>query len=441
LLLLLAGFAQASDYQVKIQVKNLPETAKPTLLRIYNGSMFILDSLATRDGEWVTFHIPENTAPGSLRTILGIPMYGQQPVAFDFLYNRENIELSVDFNNTDTTIEVIRSKENTIYFQFKKADALFFRKLGLLEQVVVNYPDQDEFYKIAQEYYKKYQVQRDCFIDETYAAHQNTLAGKIIRNQKMPITETNMTAAERDSVFRADFLEKIDFTDTLLLNTDVYTDKVFRYIQMFMKREASPRENETNCIRALDQIVPRLDVNPVVQQHLLQFLIGGFETMKMEEVLAHISANYLQQCGGSSDIIKRRLEGYSRMAIGQKVPDFIVNDFNGNPVSLYNTISPYILVLFWHTDCGHCQVMMKELPLLAQQKMFSSHQVKMIGISIDEQKENWEKFSANYQLDWLNTHIEGGFENEVAGDYNLFATPSMFLLDDQYRIIAKPTTI
>lgn len=445
ILLFLSINAFAKDYEVKLHIENLPEDAQPLLLRIYNGNMFILDSLPNREANTVTFHVPDSITPGMLRGILGMPPYSQfsngQPIALDFLFNREDIEIRLDFKNLLQSLEVIRSKENKIYFDFLKSDALFFQKLGLLEQVVLNYPDKDEFYQKALEYYRKFQIQRDKFIDKTYSSNSKTLAGRIIRNQKVPITDGLLTPEQRDSVFRTDFLAQVDFNDTTLLFTNVYTDKVFRYIQMYMKRDASPRENEANCIRALDRIVPLMDVNPNIQQHILQFLITGFESMHMEEVLAHISSNYLLQCGSTSEIIKRRLEGYSKMAIGQKVPDFVANDIQGNPVNLYSSINPYTLILFWHTTCGHCQILMNQLPILGEKEFFSKHQIKIIGISIDENKEEWEKFSADYPLEWTNTHIEGSFESQIANDYNLFATPTMFLIDSDYNIVAKPTTL
>ena len=116
-------------------------------------------------------------------------------------------------------------------------------------------------------------------------------------------------------------------------------------------------------------------------------------------------------------------------------------DIRNNPVNLYNLLSPYRLIVFWHTDCSHCQVLMDELPELAKQDYFKKHQVEIIGVSIDESREAWEKFSADHPLEWINTHIDGGFDNPISADYNLFATPSMFLIDANNTIIAKPTTI
>lgn len=445
LLFLFPLFTWAKDYEVKIHVKNLPANSQPILLRIYNGNLFILDSLPALNQEEITFRVPENTSPGMLRSILGMasfsPMMGSQPIALNFIFNRENIEIQTDYEDPQTTAKVLVSEENKLYFDFLKSDILFFKKLGLLEQVVQNYPDEDEFYQKALAYYQKVQNEREKFIDKTCRVNTKTLASRIIKNQKMPVLPGKLTPEERDSLVGMQFLSEVDFNDTTLLYTNIYTDKVFRFIQMHMKPNATPRENEANCIRALDQLVPLLDVNPTIQQHILHFLIEGFESMKMEEVLAHISSNYIQQCGGNSDIIKQRLEGYRKMAVGQKVSDFTINDIQGQPFNLYNNISPYALILFWHTGCNHCQLLLNELPALSQEGFFSKHQVQIIGISIDENKEDWEKFSENYTLDWINTHTEGSFGSQVASDYNLFATPTMFLIDSDHTIISKPLTL
>lgn len=444
-LLLFPLLSFGKEHQVKIRVSALPANSKPALLSIYNGNTYLIDSLPQIKDSTIIFRVPENTPAGMLRAVLGLSTYARysngQPTMFNFLFHNEDVELTLNFEKPDQTVQVIRSKENRIYFDFLRADMTFLRKLGMLEQVILNYPDKDDFYKMASDYYKKYQIQREKFIDKTYNQNKNSLAGKIIKTKKLPFTEGNMTPTTRDSIFRTNFLSMFEFNDTTLLYTDVYTDKVMQFIEMFVDRKASPRENENNIIRALDVLVPHLDINPGIQQHLLQFLITGFEMSKLENVLAHISSNYLQQCGGSKAVIERRLAGYQKMAIGKTVPDFTVMDIKNNPVNLYNLLSPYRLIIFWHTDCSHCQILMEELPELAKQEFFKKHQVEIIGISIDENRENWEKYSADHPLDWINTHIDGGFDNPISAAYNLFATPSMFLIDAGNTIIAKPTTI
>lgn len=444
-LIFISEISMAKDYRVSLKIENLPEDARPILLRMYNGNMYVVDSIGIVEQGKVQFEVPDSIPAGMLRCVLGMSAYtrfgGGQPVHIDFIFNNEEIDMELDFQNPVESVKVISSEENRIYLEFLKSEALFYSKLGLLEQVVLNYPDKDEFYQKALEYYRKFQVQRNRVIDKTFSVYPKTLAGRIIRNQKVPIVDGGIPLERRDSLFKADFLKLVDFSDTVLLYTSVYTDKVFQYLQMFISRNAMHHENEENCIRALDNMVPFLDVNPVIQQHLLQFLITGFESMQMEEVLAYISSNYLQQCGGSGDVIKRRLEGYRKMSIGQQVPDFTVYDIKGNPVNLYSDMSPYKLILFWHTQCGHCRMLMEQLPKLAAEGVFSNRQIKIIGISIDEVQEDWLEFSQGYALDWSNTYTVGSFDSEIAVNYNLYATPTMFLVDAEHCIVAKPMTV
>lgn len=444
LLFIVPIFSFARDYEVKIQVQNLPKDSKPVLLKIYNGELFVLDSLAILNNETITFKVPQNTNIGMLRTILGISPYARytngQPTSITFLFNHEDIEMAIDFDKPQETLRILKSKENQIYFDYLNQEAVLFQKLRILEQVVTDYPSKDEFHKTALGFYRKFQLEREKLIDKFESQYKKTLAGKIIATKKLPLIAGDTEPAVRDSIYKNSFLEKISFTDTTLLYTNVYTDKIYQYIQMHMQQNASPRENEANIILAVDRLVPHLDANQNIQQHLMQFLIAGFEISKLEEVLAHISQNYMQQCGGSGDIIKRRLEGYQKMAIGRKVPDFTVMDVNNNPYNLYGSINPYTLIVFWHTDCDHCKLLTAQLPELFEEDFFKKHQVKIVGISIDENKEAWKEFSADHPMDWINGHVEGGFDSKIASDYNLFATPSMFLLNETNTIIAKPTT-
>lgn len=105
----------SKDYRVRLEVKNLPADSQPILLRFYNGALFALDTLPVRSQDTLSFKIPEATSPGTLRTILGFPPYaqfsGKGPIFLDFLFNREDIEISLDYQNPQATAQVIHSTD------------------------------------------------------------------------------------------------------------------------------------------------------------------------------------------------------------------------------------------------------------------------------------------------------------------------------------------
>ncbi|MDL2231880.1 TlpA family protein disulfide reductase [Porphyromonadaceae bacterium OttesenSCG-928-L07] len=444
LFLLLPVFGFAKDFQVKIHVEHLPREAKPLLLRIFNGNTYMVDSVPVMDGNQLSFKVPDRMHAGMMQVMLGATEYDQYmnrpPRSVLFLFNHEDVELAVDFNEP-SNVRVIQSPTNIDYFNFQKTDDVFFRKLGTLEQVLVNYPDRDEFYDLAADYYVKYQYVRERMIDSIYQASPSSLVAKIINGRKMPFLAGNLSNQERDSVFKETFFYKIDFTDTTLLYTSVYTDKLYQYINSLFSNTLTPRENEENVIAGLDKLFPYINQNDIVRDYLMQFLITSFENMKMEGVLTHISQNYAQQCGSSVDILAERLEKYKKMAVGNTVPDFIVTDINGNPVSLYTGASSYNLLVFWHSECSHCTHMIEEISKWVGKGIFKEHGVNIITVSIDEKRENWEAFSARHKMNWTNAYAEGTFTSQVATDYNIFATPTLFLLNSNNEIIAKPLTV
>ena len=64
----------------------------------------------------------------------------------------------------------------------------------------------------------------------------------------------------------------------------------------------------------------------------------------------------------------------------------------------------------------------------------------MLAVSIDTLKTDWLNFIESNQLNWLNVCDLKGWTGKTVSDYFLYATPTMFLVDDQQKIISAPLT-
>jgi thiol-disulfide isomerase/thioredoxin len=132
------------------------------------------------------------------------------------------------------------------------------------------------------------------------------------------------------------------------------------------------------------------------------------------------------------------VESYRKMAPGKIAPDIITEDINGNLIALSESEHKYTMVLFWASWCPHCKSMIPELK--EWYKKNTEIDLEIMAISIDTARTEWQKTVTENQLPWINCNEPSGWDGKAAVGYNLYATPTMFILDRERKILAKPVT-
>jgi len=134
--------------------------------------------------------------------------------------------------------------------------------------------------------------------------------------------------------------------------------------------------------------------------------------------------------------LKEQLEVLKTVAIGQKAPDFTLNDVNGTPMSLYSKVggkTKLLLVDFWAAWCGPCR---QENPNVV--KVWQEYNKKgfdVFGVSLDTDGEAWKKAIADDFLTWTHVSELNRFNTLPVKLYAVVAIPSNFLLDENGIII------
>lgn len=121
--------------------------------------------------------------------------------------------------------------------------------------------------------------------------------------------------------------------------------------------------------------------------------------------------------------------------MGVEFPDFEADDIDGKPLSISQFKNKVILVDFWASWCGPC---VAEMPhVVAAYKKHHDQGFEIIGISLDNSREDFMNFMKKNGMTWRQYFDGKGWQNELARKYAVNSIPATFLLGPDGKIIGK----
>lgn len=373
----------------------------------------------------------------------------------NFLITGEpHIRFTTHFDFLIDSIRIEKSDINQAWYDYFGLKEDYENRLSILEHLLNIYPNDGRFYPVVIKEFGLLQDELEQKIQAIISRFPNTLLASYIRSDAAPRIDPYMSAEERQLFVRNNFLNNVDFTDTTLLYTDLFPGKTLSFIMLFRGQRLDRDQQEQEFIKAADNLLPLAMMQPVVYNYLLEYTISGFEQIGMEKVLLHIAENYPvdESCMSDHDSgeLQKRVEGYRLLAPGNKAPEIKTTDINGKSFKLSESKARNTLIVFWASWCPHCAVLLPQLRELAQQLNANTGNVplQVVSVSIDHDKEDYEHYlDMNNLRDkslsgfWINLCDYQAWDGKVAGDYYLYATPTMVLVDQNMQIVGKPSTL
>ncbi|MDO8532924.1 MAG: TlpA disulfide reductase family protein [Dehalococcoidia bacterium] len=113
--------------------------------------------------------------------------------------------------------------------------------------------------------------------------------------------------------------------------------------------------------------------------------------------------------------------------VGFLAPDFLLQSLDGRTVRMsdYRGSKP-VLLNFWATWCGPCQIEMPHMQK-AWQTVGGRDKVEMLMVDVGETPEKAKGFLSRYGYTF--TAVVDGDQSVSGGKYNVFGLPTTFLID------------
>jgi peroxiredoxin len=133
--------------------------------------------------------------------------------------------------------------------------------------------------------------------------------------------------------------------------------------------------------------------------------------------------------------ITDKIENLEKTKVGATIPDFSQADKDGTPISINDLRGQYVLVDFWASWCGPCR---GENPnVVKEYQKYKDRGFTVLGVSLDDNKENWLKAIEVDNLDWYHVSDLQGWKNAVAKQFGVQSIPFSILIDKEGVILGK----
>lgn len=170
------------------------------------------------------------------------------------------------------------------------------------------------------------------------------------------------------------------------------------------------------------------------------YIFWSFRYLLEEETQNKLVAradSVFKSAPGVNALIEQLAYQTNELGIGMPFKDFTMNDLNGKPRKLSDYVGKgnYVLVDFWASWCPPCR---QEMPnLVALYKQYHKKGFEIVGVSLDNKQENWEKGLKDLAMTWPQLSDLKGWKNEGAALYGVHSIPHTVLFDPQGNIVAK----
>ena len=427
------------------------------LAHYYGNKMYYADTTIADSNGRIHFDGRKNEKCGKHAIVLPGPKY------FEILAVEENIVIRTTADDPSGNVEVLESKENLLFYDYMKF--LSDRRMIALpyEATLADSSASSVEIKAARtaltrlgdevsEEQKRILTENS---DMLFAKYLNMVLEPEI--PEFPIEITNVQDLQY-RWYRNHYWDRVDFSDPRLVR-----DASFHQILDRFWTKVMPQIPDSLSVEA-HKLIERTAGNSEMFKYITHYITFASESsqiMCMDKVFVDMVDTYYSK-GKATWLEPEQLEKIQERAndlrdsrCGSKIPNIILPNLDQNKwESLHAIDAKYTAVIIWESTCGHCK---KELPKYKElYDRWHSKGLEIYAIGNDFEPKPWQDYVREKEYtDWINVSdnpkinaqdsamvlIQKGTTTlkslNFRTTFDVFATPKVFLLDEEKKIIAK----
>ena len=426
------GFSQG-DFVLKGHISHLQRPTTIYLLSVEGSTWDVIDSMKSEKGE-VLFS--SDTVPVTGEYYI----FWEEKYFINLVINKENrIEFTADNLEKDLAVSIQISEENKAFYQLRAIESSI-----------------DSLSAVGDEYYEKgMQAQLEKIRNQLQAKvaeleerikkmdkEQPGLFSVKLYKSSIPQDFESFAASNPDHGFKSEYeylkrhyFDNIDKYDSCLVNTRVIYDACSFYLRNFTDEKTT-----AGYIKTADFIMSSFSWNDQQFEYVLNLLLNTFESSGFDEVYLRLFDTYMHSSsceGGIPSEAERKALSIKNMKKGSVAPELTGKDKEGNVISLSSFIGKSVVVMFWESSCEHCREAIPHVIAFLKDKP----EIVLLSYSIDTDENKWIGGILEEGLPEPSVSDLKGYDGENAIRWNVWGTPSFFVIDAEGKIVAKPLTL
>jgi thiol-disulfide isomerase/thioredoxin len=210
-----------------------------------------------------------------------------------------------------------------------------------------------------------------------------------------------------------------------------------RYAANMQKPGADVDKVQAAWLEELQAFVAKHPASPDAAEAMLQMGIADEFSGKEREALERYAAIVKSF---PESVPARKARGAARRleSVGKPLSLSGVA-LDGRPVSLESLRGTPVLVHYWATWCEPCKVDMAQIRELVAK--YGPKKFAVVGIALDSEKQQLEKFLKAKPMGWPQLHEAGGLDGRLAEELGVLTLPTMILLDAEGKVVDRNVVI